>query len=141
MKDRVDSQNGHLPKVGDEAEEITNMQSMKNHLEQSCQVLREKHMIPHENRSRTPLTADLPERVMVSEDFKLIGCKLLKVGSTNIRRLLYTLDNLSTLNDTNESNKKESRNWHIDIRFLKGKRLSLLRRKLKTYSHHVLAVS
>ena len=140
MQDGIHAQNGQLPKVSDEAEEITSMQSMKNNLEKSCQVLREKHMIPYENRSWSPLTADLPARVMISEDFKLIGCKLLKVGSTNIRRLLYTLDNLNTLNDTNESDKIESRNWHIDIRLLKGKRLSELRHKLKKHtknSHHV----
>ena len=109
------------------------MQRTKNHLTEACKTLRQNNRVPSENQLHTSLNADLPLRVMVSDHFKLIGCKLLKVGSTNLRRLLYTLDNLSKLNDTNESNKKKSRKWHIDTRFLKAKQLSEMRLKLKTY--------
>ena len=38
----------------------------------------------------------------VSEKFKLIACKLEKVGSTNIARVLYALDHLSTYNNSNK---------------------------------------
>ena len=134
----MQAKNGYPLKVKDKTELITDrrqsMQSMRDHLQKSCKVLREKHMLPHENIPKAPNTIDLPKRVMISEDFKLIGCKLLKVGSTNIRRLLYTLEHLETQNDTNKLNKMLANDWHIDIRFLKGKRLSEMRQKLKTYT-------
>ena len=39
---------------------------------------------------------------LISKRFKLIACKNFKVGSTNIARVLYTLDNLSKHNNSNQ---------------------------------------
>ena len=91
-------------------------------------------MIPYDNRSSAPNNTDLPTRVMISEDFKLIACKVLKVGSTNIRRVTYTLDHLGTLNDTNQLKKKYTKDWMADIRSLDGEPLRTMRHKLNTYT-------
>ena len=45
-----------------------------------------------------------------SDRFKLIACKVHKAGSTNIARILYTLDHLSEINNTNKISKGKARN-------------------------------
>ena len=41
-------------------------------------------------------------RWIISKDFKLIACKVLKAGSTNVGRTLFTLDHLKTSTDANK---------------------------------------
>ena len=138
MIDSIQVHNGQMLNVYDGEPDVNDrrykMKEMKNHVEEVCKVLREKHMIQYENRSKAPNSTDLPMQVMISEDFKLIGCKVLKVGSTNLKRLLYTLDNLKTLNDTNESSKALSKEWNIGVGSIQGEQLSEMRQKLKTYT-------
>ena len=46
---------------------------------------------------------------LISERFKLIACKVFKVGSTNIARVLYTLDHMSENTDSNKVKKGRAR--------------------------------
>ena len=120
---------GHNPqwkKTQTQTESGHSMQWTKIHLKQACQTLRQ-------NQSLMSLNEDLPVRLVASDRFKLIGCKLPKVGSTNIRSLMYTLDHLSKTKDANEI-RRDITSWRIDPKHLGRKQLSELQRKLNTYT-------
>ena len=76
--------------------------------------------------------ADLPVRLVASDRFKLIGCKVTKVGSTNMARLLYALEHLAKTNNTNDVSKAQARKRTIDT--MNNKNLNQLRTHLRTYT-------
>ena len=107
------------------------MQRLKNHLSEACKALKERNMSAFTENSNAK--ASLPVRLVASNNFKLIGCKVTKVGSTNMARLLYAMDHLSETNDTNKVSKGKARRLTIDT-MTKKTDLSLLQNKLSTYT-------
>ena len=78
----------------------TKEKNIKQHVAQACRRLLQKNVSAvHEPIHRKT------EKMIVSENFNLMGCKLLKVGSTNIRRVFYTLDHLSNYSNVNDVRK------------------------------------
>ena len=114
-----------------------NMQWRTDHLAQACASLRQNHTNNPNSISYVHLFEDMPIKLVYSDRFKLIGCKLPKVGSTNIRRLLYTLDHLSYTNDVNEIGMKAS-SWNIVPKKLHSSQISELKRKLDTYTKFLI---
>lgn len=108
------------------------MQWIRDHLSQACEVLKNKTAPGITTKSSKYLNSDLPMRILTSDQYKLIGCKITKVGSTNMARVMYTLDHLSETNNTNKVAKGKARRWTINT--ANDKDLTELRDKLKTYT-------
>ena len=113
-----------------------NMQWRTDHLAQACASLRQNHTNHPNSISYEHLFEEMPKKLVHSDCFKLIGCKLPKVGSTNIRRLLFTLDHLSYTNDVNEI-WLEATSWSIVPKELSSQ-ISELKRKLDTYTKFLI---
>ena len=115
-----------------------NMQWRTDHLAQACASLRQNHTNHPNSKSYANLFEEMPEKLVYSDRFKLIGCKLPKVASTNIRRLMYTLDHLSYTNDVNRVGQAAAKSWHIIPEELNFKQMSVLKRKLDTYTKFLI---
>ena len=81
---------------------------IKKHLLHACEEMKRK------NFTKFPDTLSFSKSEwLISERFKLIACKVFKVGSTNIARVLYTLDHLSEQTDSNKVSKGRARSTAI----------------------------
>ena len=67
-----------------------------NHLIHACEEMKKKNFTEFQDTKSIYQT-----HWLISQQYKLIACKNHKVGSTNIARVLYTLDHLSQQNDSN----------------------------------------
>ena len=73
---------------------------IKKHILHACEVMKAKNVTQFHD------TDYLHEaKWVISEQFKLIACRVRKVGSTNIARVLYFLDHMSEYNDSNQIHK------------------------------------
>ena len=71
----------------------------------------------------------------VSDRYKLLSCKIRKVGSTNIARVLYTLDHLAEDMDSNKVSKGRAR---FSVLLENGKRnKAVLESDLETYTKFI----
>ena len=108
------------------------------HLANACRTLRQTQTKHFMDNSSANLYDEMPSKLTYSDRFKLIGCKLPKVGSTNIRRLMYVLDHLSITNDVNPShNIGEAGLWHIIPKDLNHSQMTELKWKLSTYTKFI----
>ena len=85
---------------------------MREYLLRACKLLTKRNI----SASLEPvhiLSNVKSNRWLVSERFKLIACKVPKVGSTNIARLLYALDHIAQINDSNRVRKGQARHQAI----------------------------
>ena len=82
----------------------TKENSLKQHLTQACLLLNQKNLsaLQERHHSKRP-------DMFVSENFKLIACRLFKVGSTNIGRVIYALDHLTDYSNIGEIDKRKAR--------------------------------
>lgn len=82
------------------------LEDRKKHLLWACQSLREKNMTGFQE----PLhILGNMKAWAVSDRYKLLSCRIRKVGSTNIARVLHTLDHLMESTDTNKASKGRAR--------------------------------
>ena len=109
------------------------MKQIKTHLVKACESLKDRNIsiVDEDATSKN----NLPIRLVASDNFKLIGCKITKVGSTNMARLLYALDHLSETNDTNKVSKGRARKLTIDT--AKKTNIVSLQQKLMTYTTYM----
>ena len=114
-----------------------NMQWKTSHLTQACEILRQNHTNNPNNNSYGYLFDEMPVKLIHSERFELIGCRIPKVGSTNIRGLMYTLDHLSRTNNANTMRHK-SKSWDIVPEELNSSQMSDLKMKLNTYTKFIV---
>ena len=80
-------------------EKETNKQQTNDimtHLIHACEEMKKKNFTEFQDTKSIYQT-----HWLISQQYKLIACKNHKVGSTNIARVLYTLDHLSQQNDSN----------------------------------------
>ena len=78
---------------------------IKHHLEYACAEMKKNNYTEYEDTNKITETDWL-----ISDRFKLIACKNFKVGSTNIARVLYTLDHLQGQRDSNKIGMFKARN-------------------------------
>ena len=52
---------------------------------------------------------DMPARMMISDRYKLLGCKAAKVASTNLQRIFYILEGFTNTHETETVNKGAAR--------------------------------
>ena len=54
-------------------------------------------------------TGDIPRKLLVSDRYRLIGCKAAKVAGTNLQRIFYVLEKFTNNSDTGQVKKKDAR--------------------------------
>ena len=87
-----------------ETETPTGDNGIKKHLLQACKAL------TAENATQFQARGTLNRgRWIISQNFKLIACKVHKAGSTNLGRVLYTLDHFKESKDTNKLDQHTAR--------------------------------
>ena len=77
---------------------------IKKHLVRACTEMKRDNITQYQNTRSVTGTEWL-----ISDRFKLIACKKFKVGSTNIARVLYTLDHLSEQSNSSRISKGRAR--------------------------------
>ena len=75
----------------------------KNQLMRNCDIMKKRNITAFNAPGRL-------DKWMKSEKFKLVACKVHKAGSTNIARILYTLDHLSKIEYIDKISKAKARN-------------------------------
>ena len=77
---------------------------IKEHLSHACEVMKEENITQFQD-----IESLHRAKWAISKKFKLIACMNMKAGSTNILRVLYTLDHLAKYTDTNKIGKGRAR--------------------------------
>ena len=84
--------------------EQRNRIDIKAHLLRACDQMKRNNLTEFRDTNDIHQT-----RWLISSQYKLMACKNFKVGSTNIARILYTLDHLSERSDSNRIGKGRAR--------------------------------
>ena len=117
-----------------ELESKHNMLRRTLHLARACGMLRQNQTKHFKTNSSGHHYDEIPSKLTQSDSFKLIGCKLPKVGSTNIRRVMYVLDHLSDFTDVNKISEVKSKSWNIIPTEFNHSQMTELKWKLSTYT-------
>ena len=110
------------------------MQWRTKHVTDACRALRQAETHQFKNVSLKFLNrAQLPT-VIIVDRFKLINCKIAKVGSTNIAKTMYTLEHLTeTNNNVSEKPSKISQHMEKGSSSLNAEQIAELKSKFNTY--------
>ena len=114
-----------------------NMQRRALHLAHACRMLRQNKTKQFKNNTNVYLYNKMPVKLTHSDRFKLIGCKLPKVASTNIKTIMYGLDHLPFTNDVNKIDKAVAYRWQIIPKELNHSQMTELKWKLSTYTKFI----
>ena len=110
------------------------MQWRTKHLAEACRALRHDETHQFKNVSLKFLNRAKLPTVIVVDHFKLINCKIAKVGSSNIAKTMHTLEYFTeTNNNASEQPGKISQHMEIGSSSLNAKQFAALKSKFNTY--------